>query len=116
MINQGGKQMKKCVPFLVLTFIFALVLATCGGGDNEESDTTEKETETSERTDEAGEEEAENGESYVIGATQIVEHPSLDRAYEGFQAAIADAGLDVEYDFQSAQNDPNNVKPISDGF
>lgn len=116
MINQGGKQMKKWVPFLVLTFIFALVLAACGGGDNEESDTTEEETETSEGTDEAGEEEAENGESYVIGATQIVEHPSLDRAYEGFQAAIADAGLDVEYDFQSAQNDPNNVKPISDGF
>lgn len=53
---------------------------------------------------------------YKIGASQFVEHPSLDRAYEGFQAAIADAGLEVEYDLQSAQADQNNVKTISEKF
>ncbi|MFD1039092.1 ABC transporter substrate-binding protein [Virgibacillus byunsanensis] len=65
-----------------------------------------------------GEDETSGSDSatYQVGATQIVEHPSLDRAYEGFQAALDEAGLDVDYDFQSAQNDPNNVKPISDGF
>src|SRR5699024_418714 len=52
----------------------------------------------------------------TIGATQILEHPSLDAAYEGFQAAIEDAGLDVEFDYQNAQNDQNNVKTISDNF
>lgn len=56
------------------------------------------------------------GKVYKIGATQIAEHPSLDAAYEGFKEALEDAGLNVEYDFQSAQNDQNNVKPISDGF
>lgn len=55
-------------------------------------------------------------EVYKIGATQIVEHPSLDAAYEGFKEAIEDADLNVEFDFKSAQNDQNNVKPISDGF
>lgn len=53
---------------------------------------------------------------YTIGATQIVEHPALDEAYKGFQAAIKDAGLKVNYDFQNAQEDMNNVKTISQNF
>ncbi|MFD1852003.1 ABC transporter substrate-binding protein [Oceanobacillus bengalensis] len=67
-------------------------------------------------------EEASSGDDsssekvYKIGATQIVEHPSLDRAFEGFQAAFSDADIEAEFDFQTAQNDQNNVKPISDGF
>src|SRR5699024_12272751 len=61
-------------------------------------------------------EKSEKSTTYTIGATQIVEHPSLDAAYEGFQDALADAGLDVEYDFQSAQNDQNNVSTISNNF
>ncbi|AXI10755.1 BMP family ABC transporter substrate-binding protein [Oceanobacillus sp. 143] len=59
---------------------------------------------------------AEGGTKYTVGASQYVEHPSLDNAYKGFQAALDEAGLDVEYDLQSAQNDQNNIKPISDGF
>ncbi|WP_010097780.1 ABC transporter substrate-binding protein [Ornithinibacillus scapharcae] len=59
---------------------------------------------------------SDGGEKFKIGASQIVEHPSLDKAYEGFKAALEEAGLDVEYDFQSAQGDQNNLKPISDGF
>ncbi|SET50258.1 putative ABC transport system substrate-binding protein [Oceanobacillus limi] len=84
--------MKKWLQLMVLAMISILVLAACGdstGGD---------------------------GSAYSVGATQIVEHPSLDRAYEGFQAALEDAELDVDYDFQSAQGDPNNIKPISEGF
>src|SRR5699024_11495283 len=57
-----------------------------------------------------------SGETFTIGATQIVEHPSLDNAFEGFKAALEDAGVDVEYDYQNAQNDQNNVKTISDNF
>ncbi|RPF53911.1 ABC transporter substrate-binding protein [Aquisalibacillus elongatus] len=55
-------------------------------------------------------------DSFLVGASQFVEHPSLDRAYEGFQEALDEAGLDVEYDLNSAQGDQNNVKTISDGF
>lgn len=53
---------------------------------------------------------------YTIGATQIVEHPSLDSAYKGFQEAIKDKGLDVKYDYQNAQNDKSNVSTISNNF
>lgn len=61
-------------------------------------------------------EDASSGESFVIGSTQILEHPSLDAAYEGFKEAIEDAGLDVKFDHQNAQNDQNNVKTIADNF
>lgn len=54
--------------------------------------------------------------TYTIGATQIVEHPSLNEAYKGFQDAIKDADLNVEYDFQNAHEDPNNVATISKNF
>lgn len=57
-----------------------------------------------------------NGSTYQIGVSQFVEHPSLDEAYKGFQQAIKDAELDVEYDFQSAQGDFNNVNPIAQNF
>jgi putative tryptophan/tyrosine transport system substrate-binding protein len=55
-------------------------------------------------------------DSYVIGVTQIVEHPSLDEAYKGFQAALKDKGLDVEYNVQIAQGDMNNNQTIAQNF
>lgn len=79
-----------------------LLLTACGSSDTEATESSDNEN--------------ADGEVYNIGATQIVEHPSLDAAYEGFQQALEDAGLNVEYDFDSAQNDQNNVKPISDSF
>lgn len=106
--------MKKWLQLLLIAVISVLVLAACGGGDGEESSKSEEETTDSETTNE--EEATESGDTYTIGATQIVEHPSLDAAYEGFQAALADAGLDVEFNYQNAQNDQNNVKTISDNF
>lgn len=90
--------MKKLV--LLATLMSMIILAACNSGD----------------ADGADGETSGSGDTYQIGATQIVEHPSLDAAYQGFQDALEDAGLEVEYDFQSAQSDQNNVKPISDGF
>lgn len=49
-----------------------------------------------------------NGESdktYKIGVTQIVEHPSLNAAFDGFKKALEDAGLKVEYDVKNANDD-----------
>ncbi|MFA1643370.1 ABC transporter substrate-binding protein [Chryseomicrobium imtechense] len=50
--------------------------------------------------------QAEGAEDQVtIGVTQIVEHPSLNAAFEGFQKAIEDAGIDANYQIENAQND-----------
>lgn len=55
-------------------------------------------------------------ESYQIGITQIVEHPSLDAAREGFKQAFADAGLEVTYDEQNAQGDQATATSIATTF
>ncbi|MEW9676325.1 ABC transporter substrate-binding protein [Lentibacillus sp. L22] len=86
---------------LLIAMIGMIGLAACSSDDSAGSE---------------GKAGSDGEKTYTVGATQIVEHPSLDEAYKGFKDALADAGLNVEYDFQSAQNDQNNVKPISDGF
>lgn len=102
--------MRKWLQFIIIAAISVFILAACGGGGSSEPV-------ESENTDTNTEEEAsEGGEKYVVGATQIVEHPSLDKAYEGFKTALEDAGLDVEFDYQNAQGDQNNVKTIADNF
>jgi putative ABC transport system substrate-binding protein len=55
-----------------------------------------------------------------IGITQIVEHPSLDAAQQGFIAALKDAGYeegkDIEFDIQYAQGDATNNMSIAQKF
>jgi putative tryptophan/tyrosine transport system substrate-binding protein len=64
-----------------------------------------------------GKESSGSGDSdYKVGITQIVEHPSLDAATEGFKKALEDAGLKVEFDTQIAQGDQNNNQSIADNF
>jgi putative ABC transport system substrate-binding protein len=56
----------------------------------------------------------------VIGVTQIVEHASLDAAFEGFKKALEDNGYkegeNVKYDVQIAQGDPSNNQTIAQNF
>ncbi|MBD8006139.1 ABC transporter substrate-binding protein [Bacillus norwichensis] len=72
-----------------------LMLAACG------SNTAAPEKE--EKPKEA--EKQEESKTYKIGVTQIVEHPSLNAAFDGFKAALEEAGIDAEYDVQIAQGD-----------
>ncbi|WP_430789937.1 ABC transporter substrate binding protein [Virgibacillus flavescens] len=94
--------MKKGLWLMIISLFSMMVLAACGSDDASDSS--------------GGEDGEGEGKTYTVGATQIVEHPSLDAAYEGFQEALKDAGLDVEYDLQSAQGDQNNVAPIANNF
>ncbi|WP_108669915.1 ABC transporter substrate-binding protein [Peribacillus acanthi] len=78
----------------------ALVLGGCGSSN----------TSTGEKGD----------KMYTIGVTQIVEHPSLDAAFEGFKKALAENGFkegdNVKFDVQIAQGDPNNNATIASNF
>ncbi|WP_251550274.1 ABC transporter substrate-binding protein [Neobacillus muris] len=68
-----------------------------------------------------GESKATGGEAkektVKIGITQLVEHPSLDAAREGFIAALKDAGYEegknLKLDYQNAQGDMNNNMSIA---
>ncbi|MBQ4120924.1 MAG: ABC transporter substrate-binding protein [Clostridia bacterium] len=55
---------------------------------------------------------------YKIGIVQLVEHPALDAATEGFkQAIINELGADaVTFDYQNAQNDTNTCSTIVTQF
>ncbi|OGD14749.1 sugar ABC transporter substrate-binding protein [Candidatus Atribacteria bacterium RBG_19FT_COMBO_35_14] len=56
----------------------------------------------------------------VIGITQIVEHPAIDAARDGFIEGLEEAGFkageDVVYDLQNAQGDFNNAISIAQKF
>ncbi|XKI11881.1 ABC transporter substrate-binding protein [Sporosarcina sp. ANT_H38] len=97
-MKKGGIEMKSnLVMYAVAIFSVMFILAACGG---EKADNATKLS-----NNEKGTEPNEETTKYKIGVTQIVEHPSLNAAFDGFKKAIEDAGLEVEYDVQNAQND-----------
>lgn len=57
--------------------------------------------------------DSDGAKELTIGITQIADHPSLNAATEGFKQAISDAGLEVKFDEQNAQGDPNTAKTIA---
>jgi len=77
----------------------ALALAGCSNGGG---------------SDEAGGEAS--GDSYKIGISQLVQHPALDAATEGFQQAFADAGVEVEFDLQNANGEQATAVTIAQSF
>ncbi|WP_027963869.1 ABC transporter substrate-binding protein [Halalkalibacillus halophilus] len=98
--------------WMVAILIAITMLVACG--DDSEG---EESGETTESTEETSEQEANDDDpDFVVGMSQIVEHPSLDRATEGFQAAFEEAGLAVEFDHSIAQGDNNNNQLIAESF
>lgn len=54
---------------------------------------------------------------YSIGICQLVEHPALDAATEGFMTALKDKlGDNVKFDNQNAQNEATNCTTICNNF
>ncbi|NSL52014.1 ABC transporter substrate-binding protein [Calidifontibacillus erzurumensis] len=94
---------KKAVGSSLLSL---MLLAGCGGGGNS----------TGNGNDQASEPQGEEQKTFKVGITQIVEHPSLDAATNGFKKALEDAGLTVEYDVQIAQGDQSNNQTIANNF
>lgn len=87
--------MRKNVKKLTfLLFAAVLLLAACGGKEKSSSAKSNEGTTPSEET-----------KKFKIGVTQIVEHPSLNAAFDGFKKALEDAGIDAEFQVENAQND-----------
>lgn len=80
----------------------ALALSACGGGES--------------ASDGATSAPAADGQTYDIGITQIVTHPSLDEAREGFKAALQAGGVQANYDEQNAQGDQATATSIANNF
>lgn len=97
--TRGIKKVKKSLKSLaVLGLVGSVLLSGCG---TEKSGTA---SDSNEAVD------------FTIGVTQIVEHPSLDAAFDGFKKALEDQGVAAEYDIQIAQGDQNNNQTIANNF
>ena len=54
---------------------------------------------------------------YNVGICQLVQHPALDAATQGFQDALTEKlGDKVEFDVQNASGEPTNCTTIVNGF
>lgn len=59
-----------------------------------------------------------NSEVKHVGVLQVVQHPSLDKAYQGFKKGLKEEGFvegkNLKIDYQNAQNSQDNLKSMSD--
>lgn len=83
----------------------ALMLTACNGNGDGNGDNGN-----------GGDDNGEAAESYSIGITQIVSHPALDNAREGFKEAFDDAGIEVDWDEQNAQGEQETASNIAGTF
>ncbi|MFJ7746084.1 ABC transporter substrate-binding protein [Peribacillus sp. NPDC097295] len=90
---------KRLYSTAAITLFTGILLAGCG--DESEKSSTGNESEK---------------DAFKIGVTQLVQHDSLDQAYEGFQAALKDSDIKAKYDLQIAQGDQNNSQTIANNF
>ena len=118
--------MKKILALLLaLAMVFAF--AACGSNDDNKGNAANGgDTQTTAPTDEGGDatEEPDNGgdtaaagETYTVGICQLVQHPALDAATQGFRDALTEKlGDAVKFDEQNASGDSANCVLISNGF
>lgn len=63
---------------------------------------------------------APSGEKKQIGIIQLMDHPALNAAHEGFVAALEEKGYkdgeNITIVYQNGQGDPNNLSTIADKF
>lgn len=108
--------MRKKWWLLLLSVVMVFALAACGQGSKEAAKTGGEQN--SSNTNASG--DAAASKTVKIGITQIVEHPSLDAAQEGFIKALEDNGFkqgeNLQLDIQIAQGDMNNNKTIAQKF
>lgn len=72
---------------------------------------------TSQNDNTAGNSAAEeNNKVYKIGISQLIEHPSLDQAREGFIDELKNLGVEIEVDYSNAQGDTASTQLIAEKF
>lgn len=103
--------MKKILA-LVMAMTMGMGLVACGSSTSTDTAATDTTTETTESTD-----AADGDASYLIGICQLVQHPALDAATQGFKDALTEEfGDAVQFDEQNAQGDSNTCSTIINSF
>ena len=84
---------------LVLISISIMLVLSCGNEGKKNEDTGK-----------------ESKDNFKIGITQIVAHPALDSAREGFKDAIKESGLNVTFDEKNANGEVATANMIANNF
>lgn len=101
---------------LLLAGLMVLSLAACGG-NNDSSSADSGSSDTPADTGDTPDDTASIAGSFTIGICQLMEHPALDAATQGFQEALtAQLGDSVTFQYQNAQGDANTCSTIINGF
>ena len=114
-------KMKKALA-LVLAALLLVSMAACTG--TAPAATTAATTAAAAETTAAAETEAteasaetESGKTYTVGICQLVQHPALDAATQGFKDALTEAlGDAVSFNEQNASGESVNCATIINGF
>ena len=88
---------------LTLLSLMTLMILSCGNGN----------TSQEKKSDSAS---TEGSKKYRIGITQIVAHPALDSAREGFKAAFKEARIDADFDEKNANGEAATANLIANSF
>ena len=103
---------------VILAASMVLSMTACGGS-SQTAETTAAATEAKTEAAAADSTEAakEDGKIYNVGICQLVQHPALDAATEGFEAALKDKlGDNVKFDLQNASGDSATCATIINQF
>lgn len=114
---------------VLLAATMVMSLAACSGNDASKDTQTATDTAASENSEQSAASEAkstesadkaapEDGKVYNIGVCQLLEHPALDAATEGFMTALKDkfGEQNVTFDVQNAQGEQANAATIANNF
>ena len=103
--------MKKKLLALVLAAAMTLSLASCGGSKTETPSTG------SDNSSASSDNSSAEGATYKVGICQLVQHPALDAATQGFIDALNEAlPGQVEFENKNASGEGNNCGTIVNGF
>lgn len=111
--------MKKLAALAMVLAMTATTLAGCGSSATAEAPAQTAPAETQEAAEPAQEsaEAAADDTVYRVGICQLVQHPALDAATEGFQDALKEKlGDNVEFDYQNASGDSPTCATIVNQF
>lgn len=111
---------KRWIHLGIVLLALMLVLAACGQQASETGGEEDPAGSSGEENSEEATEGDDSAESITIGINQLVEHPSLDAAREGFMQALTDNGYtegeNVTFDVQNAQGDQATATSIANKF
>lgn len=112
-VNGGGTEiiMKRKIIGLGMAILLGASLIGCGSKAGTETTAKTSEAVSSETTVETSAEIS--SETKKIGILQYVQHPALDKANEGFLAALKDSGIDVDIEQQNAGGEQSAAQTIA---